>query len=113
MTKEQIKNEAAEYAKGKYGGENAGIWAIAQIHAGRDGFVAGANWRIDSVWHKPYDVPEIGKDCLVEYRTGDGDVCIRIDCRSEYEWIEACHYDRILHWAYIKDLIPTEDERDS
>lgn len=113
MTKEQIKNEAAEYAKGKYGGENAGMWTIAQIHAGRDGFVAGANWRIDSVWHNPHDVPEIGKYCLVEYRTGDGDVCIRIDCRSEYEWIEACHYDRILHWAYIDDLIPTEDERNS
>lgn len=110
MTKEQIKNEAVEYAKGKYGGESAKMWAIAQIHAGRDGFVAGAQWRINSVWHKPYDVPEVGKNCLVEYMDGDGRVHIRIDKRSEYEWIGACHYDRILRWAYIDDLIPTEDE---
>ena len=110
MTKEQIKNEAAEYAKGKYGGKNAGMWSIAQIHAGRDGFIAGANWRINSVWHKPEEVPEAGKDCLVEYLDGDGCAHIRIDKRSEYEWIEACHYDRILRWAYIEDLIPTEDE---
>ena len=113
MTKEQIQNEAVEYAKGKYGGESAKMWAIAQIHAGRDGFIAGADWRINSVWHKPEEVPEAGKDCLVEYVDGDGCAHIRIDKRSEYEWIEACHYDRILRWAYIDDLIPTEDERNS
>ena len=44
MTKERIKKMAIEYSKGKYGGENAKMWAIAQIHAGRDGFIAGADW---------------------------------------------------------------------
>ena len=110
MTKEQIKNEAVEYIKCKYDGVNVKMWTIAQIYAGRDGFIAGADWRINSVWHKPEEVPEAGKDCLVEYVDGDGCAHIRIDKRSEYEWIEACHYDRILRWAYIKDLIPTEDE---
>lgn len=105
MTREQIRAAAINAANEVYDREECIEWEHL-VFAFRD----GAQWRINSVWHKPYDVPEIGKDCLVEYRTGDGDVCVRIDCRSEYEWIEACHYDRILRWAYIDDLIPTEDE---
>ena len=50
---------------------------------------------------------------MIEYVDGNGRAHTRIDKRSEYEWIEACHYDRILRWAYIDDLIPTEDERNS
>lgn len=67
-------------------------------------------WRINSVWHDTCDIAEPGNDCLVEYMDGDGNVCIRIDRRSEYEWINACHYDKILRWAYISDLIPERKE---
>lgn len=70
-------------------------------------FKAGADWRINSVWHKPCDIAEPGKDCLVEHMDGDGNVCIRIDWRSEYEWVQACHYDKVLRWAYVEDLLPT------
>ena len=69
-------------------------------------FKAGAEWRINSVWHKPSDIAEPGKDCLVEHMDIDGNVCICIDWRSEYEWVKACHYDKILRWAYIDDLLP-------
>lgn len=69
-------------------------------------FKAGAEWRINSVWHKPSDIAEPGKDCLVEHMDIDGNVCICIDWRSEYEWIKSCHYNKILRWAYIKDLLP-------
>lgn len=62
--------------------------------------------RINSVWHKPCDIAEPGKDCLVEHIDGDGNVCICIDWRSEYEWVKACHYNKILCWAYIGDLLP-------
>lgn len=43
-------------------------------------FKAGAEWRINSVWHN--------------------------DWRSEYEWVKSCYYNKILRWAYIKDLLP-------
>ena len=69
-------------------------------------FKAGAEWRINSVWHKPSDIAETGKDCLVEHMDIDGNVCICIDWRSEYEWVKSCHYDKILSWAYIDDLLP-------
>lgn len=72
------------------------------------GFIKGADWRINSVWHKPCDIAEPGKDCLVEHMDGDGNVCIRIDWRSEYEWVQACHYDKVLRWAYVEDLLPTK-----
>lgn len=74
------------------------------------GFREGAQWRINAVWHDTCDIAEPGNDCLVEYMDGDGNVCIRIDRRSEYEWINACHYDKILRWAYISDLIPERKE---
>lgn len=71
----------------------------------------GADWRINSVWHKPCDIAEPGKDCLVEHMDGDGNVCICIDWRSDYEWVNACHYDKILRWAYIEDLLPNEQQK--
>ena len=77
-----------------------------------EGFIAGAHWRINSVWHNTCDIAEPGKDCLVEHMDGDGNVCIRIDWRSEYEWVNACHYDKILRWAYISDLLPDGKEDD-
>lgn len=75
-----------------------------------EGFIAGAQWRINSVWHNACDIAEPGKDCLVEHMDGDGNVCIRIDWRSEYEWVNACHYDKVLRWAYIEDLLPDRKE---
>jgi hypothetical protein len=74
-------------------------------------FIKGAEWRINSVWHKPCDIAEPGKNCLVEHMDGDGNVCICIDWRSEYEWVNACHYDKILRWAYIEDLLPNEQQK--
>lgn len=105
MTKEQIRAAAINAANEVYDREECIEWEHL-VFAFRD----GAEWRINSVWHKPHDIPAVGKDCLIEYADGDGCAHIRIDRRSEYEWVEACHYDRILHWAYIDDLIPTEDE---
>lgn len=105
MTREQIRAAAINAANEVYDREECIEWEHL-VFAFRD----GAEWRINSVWHKPHDIPEVGKDCLIEYADGDGCAHIRIDRRSEYEWVEACHYDRILRWAYIDDLIPTEDE---
>ena len=78
------------------------------IHIERNkAFKAGAAWQRNHVWHKPCDIAEPGRDCLVEYMDGHGTVCIRIDRRTEYEWVNASHYDKILRWAYLSDLMPT------
>jgi len=105
MTREQIEKAAKETLVN----EPVEIQAT-KVGAFQHGFIAGAQWRINSVWHDTCDIAEPGNDCLVEYMDGDENVCIRIDRRSEYEWINACHYDKILRWAYISDLIPERKE---
>ena len=112
MTKEQIKNEAAEYAKGKYGGENAEMWSIAQIHAGRDGFVAGADWRINSVWHKPEEVPAPNKDffMMIDEESKKTMLWRIYPQHTVDDWLTLIKANCVVRWAYIDDLIPTKDE---
>lgn len=112
MEREDIEKAAKDYSIGKtYFRRSVLEEVYAEDHVlrkdnCREDFIAGAEWRINSVWHKPCDIAEPGKDCLVEHMDGDGNVCICIDWRSEYEWVKSCHYDKILSWAYIDDLLP-------
>ena len=129
MNRETIEKTAKEYAKDKYGGENAKQYAIAQIHAGRDGFIDGAQWRINSVWHDmKEEVPQIYGDyedsiypqipCLVRgmLSTGYG-YGVRYwnttnqywdnEERDDYE----CDKDKIEEWAYLDDLLPERKEK--
>lgn len=116
MEREDIEKAAKDYSVGKTHFRRS---VLKEVDADdyvlrkdncREDFIAGAEWRINSVWHKPYDIAEPGKDCLVEHMDGDGNVCIRIDWRSEYEWVKACHYDKILRWAYVEDLLPNSED---
>ena len=109
MNKEQIEQMAQEYAEENswYPRETSyasDIMAMEESFA--DAFKAGADCCIKSMWHNSCDIAKPGKDCLVEHMDGDGNVCIRIDWRSEYEWVKACHYDKVLRWAYVEDLLP-------
>lgn len=106
MNKETIEKAADEYSTKQWEAENDFECRDCMDIIAPPAFVAGAEWRINSVWHKPCDIAEPGKDCLVEHMDGDGNVCIRIDWRSEYEWVNACHYDKVLRWAYVTDLLP-------
>lgn len=112
MEREDIEKAAKDYSIGKtYFRRSVLEEVYAEDHVlrkdnCREDFIAGAEWRINSVWHKPCDIAEPGKDCLVEHMDGDGNVCICIDWRSEYEWVKSCHYDKILSRAYIDDLLP-------
>ena len=103
MNKETIENAAWDYA------ESIPQQDERKKYSWED-FIAGAEWRVNSVWHDTCDIAEPGKDCLVEHMDGDGNVCIRIDWRSEYEWVNACHYDKVLRWAYVADLLPDGKE---
>lgn len=91
-----------------------------------EAFIAGANWRINSVWHKTKDeVPQAhGKyekehypqiPCLVygKLSTGTGygvrywnvtEQCWDDEECDDYE----CSKDAIDEWAYLDDLISTE-----
>lgn len=67
-----------------------------------EGFIAGANWRVNSVWHDASEKPE-KKFALVEYShfpKGNGYLVVP-DPREVLE--------SITRYAYIEDLIPTEE----
>ncbi len=87
-----MNNLSLEAAAGVYSG-TAHDAKPQHIHIERNkAFKAGAAWQRNHVWHKPCDIAEPGRDCLVEYMDGHGNVCIRIDRRTEYEWVNASHY---------------------
>ena len=84
------------------------------------GFIDGALWRINSVWHKPSEMPNRNID---KYGTGE-DVLVKAKCN---DFIEMCtvyeepyspeefellndrssySMDDIEKWAYVSDLVP-------
>lgn len=110
MNIEAIKKTAREYAKNKYGGENAKQWAIAQIHAGRDGFIAGADWRVNSVWHEANDKPEFcGKKGIWIVMYFEHGMLSATFVRND-EWDELRKRNNFAKWAYQTDLMPDRKE---
>ena len=74
----------------------------------RNAFKDGANWRINSVWHKPEEVPEANEWIIHLDRFGYRVDVILPSVIQHWEFLVA---DKgITRWAYIDDLIPTEDE---
>lgn len=74
------------------------------------GFMEGADWRINSVWHDASETPITGKEAFVKYMTGDLKIKYRVDVFCGHEWKEMCHYDKLIQFAYIEDLIPNVEE---
>ena len=109
MTKEQIDKAVNEYI-GYPSEMDEGIETTMRRNAFKD----GADWRINSAWHKPEEVPEEGKSILTINNTAleYDKVGTRITNPPAY-WPLDIEFGDIIRWAYIKDLIPTEDERDS
>lgn len=104
MNRETIEKTAKEYAKDKYGGENAKQYAIAQIHAGRDGFIDGAQWRINSVWHDAEtDIPRENEPII---GITDKRWCYMGLCGEAAKGI--C--PEMTKWAYVSDLMPDRKE---
>lgn len=63
----------------------------------KSGFIYGAKWRINSVWHDDTEKPKLGELIIVEvygkiFEYGKYDVCDTIHPAAR--------------WAYMKDLIP-------
>lgn len=105
MTREDIEKAAEQNISCHTEFDFAEILA----NLGRECFCYGAEWRINSVWHSN-ERPVPGKLAVVEYLDGGNNKNYRIDKFSGYEWIAACHYDRIIRYAYIEDLIPPPEE---
>ena len=123
MTREQIEKAAKETLVN----EPVELQAT-KVGAFQRGFVAGAQWRINSVWHDmKKEVPQVYGEyenevapsipCLVRgylstgygygvrywnvsYEVWDDEEC------DDYE----CDKDKIEEWAYLDDLLPERKE---
>ena len=109
MNREDIQKAKAENAE-----RIANIAYSGGGHIGQDdletAFENGADWRINSVWHDASETPISGKYALVKYITGDLKIKDRVDVFCGHEWKEMCHYDKLIQFAYIEDLIPNVEE---
>lgn len=71
-------------------------------NACRESFVSGANWRINSVYHKASEEPESGEMVLVICEGNNSVICGPYN----YDWETTVENFNIIKWAYVKDLIP-------
>ena len=106
MTREQIEKAAKETLVN----EPVEIQAT-KVGAFQLGFVCGAQWRINSVWHNSDEEPEERKEILVEYRfmTSDGEIEVRREVVESLDDLSDIYCD-VLNWAYLEDLLPERKE---
>ena len=68
-------------------------------------FIAGSEWRINSVWHDAKERPKDLKQALVEYHNGK-EVRYMIDTHIKSGWLMVFDYGTLLRYAYIDDILP-------
>lgn len=98
-----IAKAAAEYASREW---TDGI----ESDVSKSSFIAGAEYRINSVWHDATELPESGHHVTVMFSEGNIAGC-NLDV-SQKEMLEAFKASGVVKWAYSHDLIPSkEDEK--
>ena len=79
-----------------------------------NGFMVGAEWRINSVWHDAKEQPkDWNADCLVEIESGGSSIFLlsHFYHSGGFSCMDGIHNERmrILRWAYIGDLLPNTE----
>ena len=101
MTREQIEKEAMEYAERIPQSDERREYS-------REDFIAGSQWRINSVWHDNSIRPGEYCDVLVETKRG-----IEMD-RYDFDYNELDNGTDweadVIRWAYVDDLLPERKE---
>lgn len=102
-----VYKAAREYKKKIQEEEGCLVWTHRLVEA----FLAGAEWRVRSIWHDPVEKPEITEIIWVE-RPKNFDLMCLSDNRLEH-WEERVAALRIKRWAYVKDMRLHEEGGDS
>lgn len=101
MTREQIEKAAKESADEELDD--------FECRGHRDGFIAGAQWRINSVWHDVSEEPKEHKLVLIE-----DDFCGEPDYgvwQAPFpNWEDSIVHFSSKRWAYLDDLLPERKE---
>ncbi len=90
----------------------ARVWAEDEITKSRKergikAFKAGANWRINSVWHDASENPKLNKFFVFENKCNEWGT----DCLYQHQkWNLYVAVNDLIRWAYIEDLLPNTEE---
>ena len=96
VTREQIEKAAMEYAERIPQSDERREYS-------REDFIAGAQWRINSVWHEISECKDVKRKILVEYKNGHFDALPDI---RDLKGVE----DLVARVAYVDDLLPERKE---
>ena len=113
MTREQIEKAAQDKAKEFRMSANRVRTDIDVQNIFQLGFMAGAQWRINSVWHDASEIPEKGRS-LLEFCRGTRcgefyEIGGRVSIKDQ-EWDDFYNFAGIVCWAYIDELIAERKE---
>lgn len=100
MTKEDIEKAALDFAGRRYNSEES-HYEMAKAQACCLGFINGANWCINSVWHSANEMPDLGEAIIVELFGKVWDY-------GTYNVGDSIHPK--AKWAYMNDLIPSKED---
>lgn len=109
MTREQI--EQAAIKKLPYSDEECSDsnYTLGKNVGFKRGFIAGAQWRINSVWHKNGEkLPSENKPILFVNSVGGYEVTVRL---TGMDWETFCNNTGLIRWAYVDDLLPERKKK--
>ena len=99
MTREQIEKAGRDYAL-----DQLGIVGLPGRAEAMKAFIAGAEWRINSVWHDDIsECKDVKRWIVVEYNNGYVDVLPDI---RDLDGVK----DLVVRVAYVDDLLPERKE---
>lgn len=100
MTREDIEKAARDYAL-----DQLGIVGLPGRAEAMKAFMAGAEWRINSVWHDANEKPDKNQlvvfECKKTYGKG-----YSVNFGENYDLLK----NVLLGWAYVIDLLPERKE---
>lgn len=98
MTREQIEKAARDYAL-----DQLGIVGLPGRSEAMKAFIAGAQWRINSVWHDASEEPNGMFVILIDFGTEISPEEFGLGFTAE-------DLNGAKRWAYVLDLIPERKE---
>lgn len=107
MNRETIEKAARDYVM-----PNENIRPLMESIVAKEGFIAGADWRINSVWHEANDKPEFcGKKGIWIVMYFEHGMLSATFVRND-EWDELRKRNNFAKWAYQTDILPDRKEAD-
>ena len=105
MKQEDIEKAAMETA-------NEVCAHFDEEYAFKSGFINGAQWRINSVWHDASERPkDRNAQCLVEVKSGDSSFFLlsQFYHSGGFSFMDGINKIQLKRWAYIEDLLPNKE----